>query len=66
MILSRIGLLMLSGMLQEEFNYSIDQIAMLPGEYVLLGISLFVGILASFLPALKAVRMDISETLADA
>ena len=66
MILSRIGLLLLSGMLQEEFNYSIDQIAMLPGEYVLLGISLFVGILASFLPALKAVRMDISETLADA
>lgn len=66
MVLSRIGLLLLSGMLQEEFNYSIDQIAMLPGEYVLLGISLFVGILASFLPALKAVRMDISETLADA
>jgi len=65
-ILSRIGLLLLSGMLQEEFNYSLDEMGMLSEEYILLAVSLLVGIMASFLPALKAVRMDISETLSDA
>lgn len=65
-ILSRVGLYLLSEMLQEEFNYSLNSLAMLPSEFILLGVSIFVGILASFLPAIKAVRMDISQTLADA
>lgn len=66
LILSRVGLYLLSEMLEEQFNYSLDSLAMLPSEFILLGVSIFVGILASFLPALKAVRMDISQTLADA
>jgi putative ABC transport system permease protein len=64
-VLSRFGLYLLSELLQDEFNYSLNGITLLPGELVLFLVSLLVGILASLLPAIKAVRMDISKTLGD-
>lgn len=65
-ILSRIGLMVLSNMLKDNFHYELNELGITSGEIILLGITLFVGIMASFLPALRAVRMDISKTLANA
>jgi ABC-type antimicrobial peptide transport system permease subunit len=36
------------------------------GEIVLLGVTLLVGMVASLLPALRALKMDISKTLSNA
>lgn len=63
LVLSRVGLLVLSNMLKENFHYSISNIGLTLNELVLFGITLLVGIVASLLPAVKALRMDISKTL---
>jgi len=63
--LSRAGLLMLSEAIEKNFNYRLGDIALLPAEYMLIIITIFTGALASFLPAYKAVKMDISNVLSD-
>lgn len=65
LILSRTGLLILSSTVRESFHYSIDKLGLNTGEIVLFGLTLFVGILASLLPAVKTLKMDISKTLAN-
>ena len=64
--LSRTGLLIVSNRLEENFQYSIGELGMLSMEWILLVATLLIGVLASFLPALSAMRMDISKTLQDA
>ena len=65
-VLSRIGLLVLSSVLKENFQYELNEMAITSGEIALLAVTLLVGIMASLLPALRAVKMDISKTLANA
>ena len=65
LVLSRIGILILSGVLQNEFRYDIGDMGILSSELILIGITIFVGILASLLPAITAVRLDISKILSD-
>ena len=62
-ILSRIGLMVLSTALDSEFHYSVSDIGPISWEFAMMGITIFVGILASLLPATRAVRIDISKTL---
>jgi putative ABC transport system permease protein len=62
---SRVGLLLLGDMVKDKFRYEIADMALLEGEYLLMIITIFVGVLASLLPAIAAVRIDISKTLAD-
>lgn len=64
-IFSRIGLLILSNYMSESFHYSIDKIGFVSGEYWMLIITIFVGILASLLPAYRAMKLDIAKTLSD-
>lgn len=66
LLLSRIGLIILSNTMKENFHYSLDKLGMTKWELLLFGITLFIGIVASLLPAVKALRMDISKTLANA
>lgn len=63
--ISRLGLLLLSNVMESQFHYSVSNMGVLSSELILALITIFVGILASFLPAWKAVHMDISKTLAD-
>ena len=64
--LSRIGLMILSGALENQFHYDISNAGLLINEVKLILITIFVGVLASLLPAIQAVRIDISKTLSDA
>lgn len=65
LVLSRVGILVLSGVLENEFRYNIGDMGILGSELILIGITIFVGILASLLPAITAVRLDISKILSD-
>lgn len=65
LVLSRIGLLILSSAMSENFNYSFDKLGITVNEVYLFALTLLIGIVASLLPALRALRMDISKTLAN-
>lgn len=65
-ILSRIGLLVLSNTMKENFYFGLDKLGITFSEVMLLAITLLIGIVASLLPAMKALKMDISKTLANA
>lgn len=64
-MLSRIGLLVLSAVLEDKFHYGVTDLAPSMTDLWLLLITIFVGKMASLLPALKAMRIDISNTLTD-
>lgn len=63
---SRIGLLALSNGLENQFHFDIFEGGILLNEFWLVLITIFVGILASLLPAIEAVTINISKTLSDA
>lgn len=65
LLFSRIGMLILSWKMQDQFNYDVTNFGILHMEWLLVGITIFVGVLASLLPAITAVRLDISKILAD-
>ncbi len=65
LITARIGLIALGSVIKDQFRYEMTDIGLLTGEYLLVGITIFVGVLASLLPAISALRIDISKTLAD-
>jgi putative ABC transport system permease protein len=65
-LLSRIGLLALSNTMKENFHYGLDKMGITVSELILFAITLLIGIVASLLPAVRALKMDISKTLANA
>jgi len=66
LLLSRLGLLVLSHFMQESFHYGLDNLAISTQELLLLGLTLLVGLLASAIPAWQALKIDISKTLTNA
>jgi putative ABC transport system permease protein len=65
LVLSRIGITMLSDMAKDSFHDEFNALIFLPQEYYLVGITLGLGVVASLLPALRAFFMDISKTLSN-
>ena len=65
LVLSRIGITMLSDMAKDSFHDEFNAFLFLPQEYYLVGITLGLGVVASLLPALRAFFMDISKTLSN-
>ncbi|MCB0760304.1 MAG: ABC transporter permease [Flavobacteriales bacterium] len=64
-VFSRIGLIIMSHQMEENFHYTLNDMGPIPMEWLMLLITIFVGSLASLLPAVEAVNIDISKTLAD-
>lgn len=64
-VFSRITMLVLSSELSENFHYSMKDLGFVDLEWAMLALTIFVGGLASLLPAIRAWRIDISKTLAD-
>lgn len=62
---SRIGMLILAGQLESRFHYDLTDIGIILNEVWLMAITIFVGVLASLLPAISAVKIDISKTLSN-
>ena len=65
-ILSRVGILVISNLLEESLNYSISIPILLSNQEILLLIfSISIGILACVIPAVNVYNMNISKTLSD-
>ena len=65
-ILSRVGILVISNLLEESLNYSISIPLLLSNQEILLLIfSISIGILACLIPAVNVYNMNISKTLSD-
>ncbi len=61
--MSRLGLFSLAHLVEDQFKYDISSIGLLTPEITLVSCGIFVGLIASILPAISTLRMDISETL---
>ena len=65
-ILSRIGILITSNLLEESLNYSISMpIFLTSQELILLIFSISIGIISCIIPAFNVYKMNISKTLTD-
>lgn len=62
---SRVGLLVVSDLAEESFHFSFNQLALLSQEYYLMIACLLIGVMASLLPAIQALRIDISKALSE-
>lgn len=66
LIVSRVGMIILSGMAEEAYRYDFGWLKFLPQEGVLFIGTLLVGLLAALIPAISAYKTDISQTLREA
>lgn len=62
---SRLGLILFSASVQQQYHYSFASLNILPEEWALLGVAILIGLLAAALPAIGVYRMNISRTLAE-
>ena len=66
-IISRIGLLLISSTTDDQFKMAFDPFVILwEKEGILFAVTIFVGLLAALIPAIKAYSLNISKTLAHA
>lgn len=63
LILSRIGIAVLSSVVADQFHYDWSQMGAAPGEGLLVALAFLVGLLAAAIPARSVLKMDISRTL---
>lgn len=64
-VCSRVAMLVLSSSMDDNFHYSLSDLGFVQMEWWMLVLTIFVGGLASLLPAIRAWKIDISKTLAD-
>lgn len=66
LVLSRLGLIALAQLIQDKFRYDWGSMGLLPTEWLLVALAIFVGLVAAAIPGISAVRIDPSRTLTDA
>lgn len=64
-IISHAGMEIMSSYLKQDFRYNFTGMMLLPQEWLVLGISLALGLVAAFIPAWQASGTDIHRTLSD-
>ncbi len=64
-LLSHIGMEILSNSLKSSYKYAFTGYKFMNEELIILAISLMIGVLAAFIPALQASRTDINKTLSE-
>ena len=64
-ILSRLGLVFISNLMESSFNYSLNSYGILNDEFWLLAISILIGLIACLIPSIQVYKMDISKTLSN-
>lgn len=65
MVVSRVGMIFLSAVIESDYHYQFDPWHILPEEGYLLGLTLLIGFSAALIPGIQAFNTHISETLAD-
>ena len=64
-ILSRLGLVFISNLMESSFNYSLNSYGILSEEFWLLAFSILIGLIACLIPSIQVYKMDISKTLSN-
>jgi putative ABC transport system permease protein len=64
-IISHGGMEIMSSYLKQDFRYNFTGMLFLPEEWLVLGISLALGLIAAFIPAWQASGTDIHRTLSE-
>ncbi|MBB6004168.1 FtsX-like permease family protein [Arcicella rosea] len=64
-VLSRLGLWLMSKNVEQNFHYDFNVLSLLTEEFWLFLGALFIGLLAAAIPSLGIYKIDISRTLAD-
>ena len=64
-ILSRLGLVFISSLMESSFNYSLNSYGIFNDEFWLLAISILIGLMACLIPSIQVYKMDISKTLSN-
>lgn len=65
LFLSRLGLIALAQLIENRFRYDWGSLAVLPNEWVLAGMAIFVGLIAAAIPGISAMKLDTSRTLSE-
>ena len=65
LVLSRVGIILISNQLSKKFHFDISQMNLQTGEIYLFVGALAIGILAAALPSMNIYRLNISRTLAE-
>jgi len=63
LILAHVGLYFISALLDDQFHYSLNVLRIYPIEWVILGVTIVISIVAGLLPAMKAYRTNIIDNL---
>tara|TARA_B100000524_G_scaffold322780_1_gene204318 strand:+ start:1970 stop:3157 length:1188 start_codon:yes stop_codon:yes gene_type:complete len=66
LVLSRVGMTVLSQVVEAQFHYDVAAMGVLGSEWALASAAILVGLLASAIPARRSLRLDISRTLSEA
>lgn len=66
LLISRLGLIGLAQLVEDKFHYDWDGIGLMSTEWLLLGLAIFVGLVAASIPGISAMKIDPSRTLTDA
>ena len=66
LVLRRVGMTVLSQVVEAQFHYDVAAMGILGSEWALAGAAILVGLLASAIPARRSLRLDISRTLSEA
>lgn len=64
-VLSRVGIILISNQLSKKFHFDVNQMNLQTGEIYLFIGALAIGILAAALPSINIYRLNISRTLAE-
>jgi putative ABC transport system permease protein len=65
MLLSHVGIAVLSKYLSDDFRYSFSATKIITEEWYVFGASIIIGILAAWIPAIGAAKTDIHKTLGE-
>ncbi|MFM2392682.1 MAG: hypothetical protein RLZZ546_664 [Bacteroidota bacterium] len=64
-LISHIGLAVLGKHISDDFRYTFNASEIIPEEWILLGVSILLGLIAAILPAAKAASTDINKVLGE-
>ncbi|MBA4850045.1 ABC transporter permease [Emticicia sp. BO119] len=64
-VLSRIGIILISNQISKKFHFDVSQMSIQTGEIYLFAGALAIGILAAALPSINIYKLNISRTLAE-
>ena len=65
LLFSRVGVILVSYLMEKSINYDLNSFNILNEEYWLLILSVLIGLVASLIPVIQVYKMNISKILSD-